>query len=175
MSELFQDSSAGMNGSFEYTRNGLPVNWLLYTPNTVPSGDFEIIIDTTEYKNGRQSLKLLVRACSADGGWHSPGFCNEYPAKSGDTYRISFWVKNEGCRFLVQIGGITASLGSYETLVDSQETTLSWQLYQYEYTIPQRMNAIRIEANVLQPGTFWIDDIRIEKINGKTKEMTDSV
>jgi hypothetical protein len=25
------------------------------------------------------------------------------------------------------------------------------------------MNAIRFEMNVLQPGTFWIDDIKIEK------------
>ena len=61
MSEIIEDSSAGMNGSFEYSKSGLPVNWLLYTPNTVPEGDFDIIIDTAEFKDGKQSLKFLVR------------------------------------------------------------------------------------------------------------------
>jgi len=165
MSEIIEDSSAGMNGSFEYSKSGLPVNWLLYTPNTVPEGDFDIIIDTAEFKDGKQSLKFLVRACSPVGGWYSPGFCNEFGAGLGETYRVSFWVKNEGCHFTVKIGGVSPSSGEYDTMVDSHEAIKSWQLYEYRYTIPQHMSAIRIEVNILQPGSFWIDDLRIEKIN----------
>ena len=164
MSEMIMDKSAGMNGSFEYTKSGYPVNWLLYTPNTVPTGDFEIIMDTAEFKDGKQSLKFLVRECSPDGGWHSPGFCNEYSARPGETYRVSFWAKNEGCHFAVKIGGVSSAAGEYETIVNSQETIKSWQLYEYNYAIPQKMTAIRIEASILKPGSFWIDDIRIEKL-----------
>ena len=84
MSEQVTDETAGMNGSFEYIQSGLPVNWLFYTPKTVPEGDFEIVIDTIEFAEGRQSLKFIVRECSANGGWHSPGFCSEFPAKPGE-------------------------------------------------------------------------------------------
>ena len=167
MSEIIEDKTAGLNGSFEYTKSGLPINWLLYTPKTVPTGDFEIIIDTTEFKDGKQSLKFLVRECSPNGGWYSPGFCNEYEALPGETYRVSFWIKNDGCEFLMKIGGVGASKGQYETIVKSKETIDTWRLFDHNYTIPQGMNAIRFEMNIVQPGSFWIDDIKIEKINDK--------
>jgi len=57
MSEQIRDKTAGMNGSFEITKSGLPVNWLVYTPKTIPEGDYDLIIDTMEYKEGKQSLK----------------------------------------------------------------------------------------------------------------------
>jgi len=164
MSKEIRDKDAGMNGSFEITKSGLPVNWLVYTPETVPKGDFDIITDTTEYKAGKQSLKFVVRECSSAGGWWSPGFCNEYQALPGEIYRISFWVRNHGSEFHIQIGGVSATLGEYDTIVKSQETIDNWQLFEYYYTIPEKMKAIRIEMNILQPGTFWIDDLKIEKV-----------
>jgi hypothetical protein len=163
MSKQIRDKTAGMNGSFEISKSGLPVNWLVYTPETVPEGDFDIITDTTEYKDGKQSLKFLVRECSSVGGWWSPGFCNEYRALPGEIYRISFWIKNQGSEFLIKIGGISASRGEYDTIVKSQETIDNWQLFEYYYTIPEKMTAIRFELNILHPGTFWIDDLKIER------------
>ena len=59
MSESVLDESTGMNGGFEVTESGLPVNWLVYTPRTVPTGDFDVVIDTAEYRSGRQSLKFV--------------------------------------------------------------------------------------------------------------------
>jgi hypothetical protein len=163
MSEIVSDNSAGMNGSFEVVKSGLPVNWLFYTPKTVPEADFEIVTDTTEFEDGKQSLKFIVRECIAAGGWHSPGFCNEFPAKSGEKYRISFWIKNSGSSFVIRVGGIGASEGQYKTIVKSDETIDKWQLYEYKYTIPEKMYAIRFELNILKPGIFWIDDLVIEK------------
>ena len=87
MSETVVDKAAGMNGSFEVSKSGLPVNWLFYTKKTVPSGDFDILIDTKEFKDGKQSLKFAVRACSETGGRLSPGFCKEFKAKPGDPNR----------------------------------------------------------------------------------------
>ena len=81
----------------------------------------------------------------------------------GEIYRISFWIKNRESEFISRIGGISASRGEYDTIVRSRETTDNWQLYEYYYTISEKMNAIRFEMNILQPGTFWIDDIKIEK------------
>lgn len=167
MSETIHDKTAGMNGSFEVTKSGLPVNWLIYTPKTIPTGDYDLIIDTTDYKDGKQSLKFLVRECSPVGGWYSPGFCNQYEAKPGEAYMVSFWIKNDGCEFFVQIGGVSATKGEYETIVKSKESIDTWQLFEYNYTISQEMDAIRFEMNILQPGSFWIDDIKIERIDDK--------
>ena len=163
MSKQIRDKTAGMNGSFEIAKSGLPVNWLVYTPTTVPTGEFDIIIDTTEYNDGKQSLKFLVRECSPVGGWWSPGFCNEYQALPGEIYRISFWIKNHESEFLIRIGGVSVSKGEYDTIVNSDETINDWQLFEYYYTIPEKMKAIRFELNILQPGTFWIDDLKIER------------
>ena len=93
MSENIPDKNASKNGSFEITRSGLPVNWIIYTPKTIPKGDHDLIIDTSEFKDGRQSMKFLVRDFSLDGGWHSPGFCMQYEAKPGEIYSVSFWIK----------------------------------------------------------------------------------
>ena len=41
MSEEETDASAGLNGGFEVSKNGLPVNWLVYTPKTVSDADFK--------------------------------------------------------------------------------------------------------------------------------------
>jgi hypothetical protein len=44
-SEYREDAGAGLNGSFETVRDGLPVNWYFYTADTA-GGDFDIAIDT---------------------------------------------------------------------------------------------------------------------------------
>jgi len=163
MSEYIPDKTAGMNGSFEVTKSGLPVNWLVYTPKTIPTGDYDLIIDTVEFKDGKQSLKFLVRECSANGGWHSPGFCNQYKADPGDTYKVSCWIKNVESEFIIRIGGISATKGQYDTIFRSKETINSWQFLNYTYSIPEKMDFIRFEMNIIQPGTFWIDDVKIEK------------
>jgi hypothetical protein len=58
--------------------------------------------------------------------------------------------------------------GEDVTIVRSQEAIDTWQRFEYDYTIPAKMNALRFEMNILQPGSFWIDDIRIERINDKS-------
>jgi carbohydrate binding protein with CBM4/9 domain len=163
-SESVLDESAGMNGGFEITRSGLPVNWVVYTPKTLPTGDYDLIIDTAEYKAGKQSLKFVVRQCSADGGWHSPGFSKEYAATPGTRHTVGFWVKNDGAEFLAKIGGVTDTEGRYETIVRSRETIVTWKHYEHDYTMPQGFNKIRFELNILRPGTFWIDEVTISGI-----------
>ena len=162
-SETVVDKAAGVNGSFEVTKSGLPVNWLVYTPKTVPSGDFDIVIDTKEFKEGKQSLKFVVRKCSDKGGRLSPGFCQEFSAKPGETYRVSFWVKNDGAEFIAKVGGVSATTGEYSTIVKSKEAIGTWRQFSTKYTIPKGMKALRFELNILQPGTFWIDDLKLDK------------
>jgi len=170
MSEIIRDETAGMNGSFEVTKSGLPVNWILYTPKTVENSDFDLIVDSSEYKEGKQSLKFIVRKCIARGEWNSPGFCREYEAIPGDSYVISFWVKNEESEFLIKIGGVSAFDGKYETIVKSSEKIDTWKYFEYKYKMPtvDKFNRLRFLLNILSPGSFWIDDIKIVKSDGKS-------
>jgi hypothetical protein len=163
-SESTRDDSAGLNGSFEHAADGLPANWLLYTPRTAGSGDFDIAVDPTESKDGAQSLRFQVRECSARGGRFSPGISTEYAATPGDTYKVSFWIKNSGSEFAVKIRGVSAFDGQDGPMVNSRETTDTWQRFERTYTIPPTMRALRFEMNVLRPGRVWIDDIRIERV-----------
>ena len=163
MSEQIKDESVGMNGGFEHVKSGLPVNWLVYTPSTIPTGNYELILDRTDFKEGEQSLRFLIHECSATGGWHSPGIGQEYPAIPGESYRISFWIKNEGCEYVVGVGGVGAKTGQSETVDSSKGATDSWKLVEHTITVPQQYERIRFELSIRSPGSLWIDDVKIEQ------------
>jgi hypothetical protein len=171
MSEHIQNKTAGMNGGFEVSQKGIPVNWLLYSPNTVPDAEFKIVLDTLIYKEGKQSVRFDVKKCSSRGGWASPGIHSEF-FTSGQyevpaTYKLSFWVKNEGSTFKIFAGGVDAMGGDSKVKSKSineihDEQISEWNLFEYQIEIPKD-RWLRLEINILQPGTFWIDDIQIEK------------
>lgn len=166
MTEKVSDPSAGLNGSFEIVKDGLPVNWLMYTPNTVEDAEFEIILDQQEFKEGAQSLQFKVESVK-DEGHGAPGFTNEFfdiGKFSGEaTYRVSFWVKNEGTEFRISAGGVESKGGQMEVLVQTNETIEEWRKYEFDVNVPGEQ-WLRLHLKIVKPGTFWIDDVRIEKI-----------
>ncbi len=165
MSESVINKNVGLNGSFEIVEKGLPVNWLFYTKSTTESGDFDIITDTADFKEGKKCIKFQIRSCSDRGDRFSPGLANETEVKSGETYKVSFWYKNSGCKFYYKIRGVNVKSGVDVPMLISSEITNDWKLIETTYTIPVQMNRLRFELNVLSPGSFWIDDVKIEKIN----------
>ena len=167
VSEKIVDQSAGLNGGFEVSKNNLPANWAMYTPKTVPDADFEIVMDKNVYKEGKQSLKFDVKKCTSVGGWESPGFTSEFfqvGRFSGEgRYKLSFWVKNEGSTFKISAGGVSAKKGDMTTLIEEKKQLSDWKLLEFQIDVPKD-SWLRMELNIVQPGTFWIDDIKIEKI-----------
>jgi hypothetical protein len=153
-----------MNGGFEIVKQNLPVNWFFYSPETVPSGDFEIIIDTTEFKEGKQSLKFLIRACDSLGGWHSPGFIQGFNAIGGETYRVSFWLMNKGSSLKVSTTSseyLKPRLGENDTAIVINLDIPDWRYYEYYFKIPPKVKTISFEVNIYKPGSVWFDDIQI--------------
>ena len=163
-SEKASDKSAGLNGGFEISKNNLPVNWIFYAPNTLPDAEFNIVLDTTSYKEGKKSLRFDVSKCSSTGGWNSPGFTNEFSEvgrfMGPDTYKISMWIKNSNSTFRVKAGAIDASEGTMEILIESNEEIKDWKYLEYLIEVPERKH-LRLELNILKPGSFWVDDIQI--------------
>ncbi len=166
MSEKIIDKNAGLNGGFEVSQNGLPVNWLVYSTRTVPNADFKIILDRQTFKEGSQSLRFEVKQCVATGGWHSPGFTNEFSEigkfMGQARYKLSFWIKNDGAKYNVSAGAVTSMKGDMKTLVENDQSD-KWKMFEYKLEVPAE-HWLRLQLNILKPGTFWIDDIKIEKI-----------
>ena len=174
------NKSAGFNGSFETTKNGLPVNWYLYGPQLIKNGDVEISLDTEDFVEGKQSLKLLVHKADPIGGWRSPGlFRTLHPLNPGRPYKVSFWLKNQDCKVRMTIknerGHSHRGLTEVEkedraahppikrTLGEEETGTNTWRRFEYIYTLPETDGSIRVELNIIQPGILWIDDVRIEE------------
>jgi hypothetical protein len=163
MSETQTDPTVDLNGGFEVSKKGIPVNWLMYTPNTVPDGKFEIILDKEEYKEGKQSLKFKVEECVSTGGWFSPGFTNQFDVEKESVQNLSFWLKNKGTEFRIMAGGVAPMTGDMKTLIQSSEEINDWKYYEFSVPISVEFDQLRLEVNILKPGTFWIDDLQIIK------------
>lgn len=163
MSETITDNNAGINGSFELVKNNLPVNWLVYTSKTIPNSNFDINFDSSTYKDGKQSLQFNVRKCDDAGGRFSPGISQEISVSEGEEYKISCWIKNTGSKFSFKISGVDAFNSIDGPLFESSNIINDWQNIEFNYKIPNKMKRLRLEISVLSPGTFWVDDIKIEK------------
>jgi len=163
LSEIEKDQKVGFNGSFEISKNAKPVNWLLYTNKTTKSGDFDVELVSSEYVMGKQSLFFDVRECSNIGGRHSPGIAKEIKAQPGETYKISYWVKNTEADFIVKVSGVNAFKKDEGPINNINQTNSNWTKYEHIYTIANNMNRIRFEMNVMTPGKLWIDDVKIVK------------
>ena len=167
LSEKEVDAAAGLNGSFEVARNGLPVNWLMYTPNTVRDADFQIVMDREVFQDGRQSLKFDVVRCDSRGGSRSPGFTNEFfdvgRFRGPETYRVSFWIRNSGAEYMFVAGPVSAKTGDMRVLRRDDSVVSDWTQYGFTIQVPNEQ-WLRMQLNVLSPGTLWIDDVRIEPV-----------
>lgn len=164
LSEEVQNPTAGMNGGFEHVQAGLPVNWIVYSPATIPSGRYQLLFDTADFKEGLQSLRFRVEECSASGGWRSPGITQEFEARSGTDYSISFWIKSQDSEWKVSYGGVTAKTGAYETVTSTDVPAGEWHHVERIYRVPAQFDRLRFELSITSPGNVWIDDFEIEPV-----------
>ncbi len=164
MSEFEADDKAGLNGSFEQSKNCLPVNWLIYSPKTVKYSDFRVYLDTVDFKEGSRSLCFDVKACSNMGDRLSPGLSYEGAMNKTSKYTISFWAKSSSCRWQAKVGAVNAHDGVYQTLIDTTVSINKWRFYNFEYQVPKNesQNRIRFTVNILSAGIFKIDQVEIK-------------
>lgn len=175
MSTMIKGDDNKMNGGFEIVKQNLPVNWTFYSPETVPSGDFKIIIDTTKFKEGKQSLKFLIHEYDTLGGWHSPGFIQGFNAVGGETYKVSFWLMNQGSSLKIStVSGeyLKPKLGKRDTTISINFDIPDWKYFEYYFKIPPEVGRISLEVNILKPGSVWFDDIQISGTGNDKSERT---
>lgn len=162
MSETRQDLTAGFNGGFEVFQDGLPVNWQVYTPATVPDADFSIHPDTADKKEGRQSIRFDVGRCQSTGGRLSPGLATEIPVLTGEKITVSFWMKQTGL-VSIRSGAVSAHEGRVTEKIRRKGSRNQWARYTVTDSIPEPFTTYRFELSVLEPGTVFFDDFRMEQ------------
>jgi hypothetical protein len=172
MSETRSSESVGLNGGFEETRDGLPVNWLVSSPETIPEGDYGLLFDAEDSKEGRQSLRFAVSDCLPTGGWKSPGFARELPAVPGATSLLSSWVENEETDYAVSAGSVSAKTGSVRTVASSNGGVEPWKRVEIPVTVNEEQQRLRLELSIRSAGSLWIDDVGIEAIEGEPATLS---
>ncbi|NUN68627.1 MAG: hypothetical protein HUU02_02840 [Bacteroidetes bacterium] len=163
-SETRTDRSAALNGGFEVSSDGLPVNWSFYSPATLPGSDFTVQTDSTGPFEGTYSLLFSVKTCSPEGGRLSPGMFRELEAEPNSTYQLQFAVRNDGSRFRAAAGGVTAKSGTLTELITSDEPWKEWKDLSFEVTVPEDSRRLRFELSILQPGSVRVDGFRFRKV-----------
>lgn len=159
----------GFNGSFESAPGGQPVNWY------IRAGGGAASMDTGAAVDGQQSLKFEMNGSS-----HVNLFQTLRPAKAGQTYRVSFWLRNQGCAihltlrnegnhdFIEPTEAELKDLAAHPPLdadIGAQGTPAAeWRKFEYLYTVPESDGTLRFEMNADGPGAFWIDDVRLDEI-----------
>ena len=161
------DTSAGINGGFEIERSGVPVNWIIER-NTFNEEDAEISIDTEEKVEGEQSLRFAVHNLGPNSESRQWSVGQVFPARSLRTYRVSFWLRNRGCRVtrIYRSDAETSSgPGMVETLGEAEMGTDTWRQFEFTHTIPEESSNLRFALIIHQACTLWIDDVRIEEVH----------
>jgi hypothetical protein len=164
MSESYTDKSAGFNGSFDFIKEGLPVNWLAYTPKTTRDAKFVMSVDTHDVAEGKHAMKWKVEHCSATGGWMSPGLAKEFLCTPGTTYLIEFWIKNTGASFRFKTDAVSSKYNFKGPEFNSNERTDVWKKVTQKITVPANFSRLRIEFSILGSGTVWLDNVSVKKV-----------
>ncbi len=158
----WSDSAAGLNGSFEVTNSGYPVNWAFF-PNPETNDAFHVFVDTSQAVDGEQSVKLITTA-----GGNGPGLRSQrVRIQAGETYRIGFSVKLNGCsvsvRRVVQNRLGVTNMRS-DIIAEASPSTDEWQRFEAILSVRDGEANVFLIFLIVGSGTMWCDDVRIEEI-----------
>ena len=161
--ELFKhNDDAGLNGGFETTDSGYPVNWAFF-PNPESDGIFRVSVDQTKAQEGEQSLELTSNQNEKTVGFRS----RRVSVEPGKTYHISFAVQNDCCslkvRRIVQDGSGTDNRRS-EIIVDTSSVSSDWETLEETLLVSEGERNVMLVFLVDGLGTLWVDNVRVEEV-----------
>jgi hypothetical protein len=156
------NSAAGLNGSFETTDSGYPVNWAFF-PNPESGNNSQVSVDTTKAQDGNQSLKLTANQSERTVGFRS----RRIPIQSGKTYKISFSIQSSGGTLkvnrIVQDASGKTNLRS-KIIVDTSTPTSDWETFEETLVVSNDEANVVLIFLVDGPGLLWFDNVKVEEV-----------
>ena len=151
-------------------------------PQPRRDGVAECSFDTSDAVDGVQSLKFIVHRVD-EGPRRVPWLFQSRKAQPGATYAVTFWLKSTACVVEMEIrnegndplfGLSEAEKQDYAAhppirrIIGGGETdTEKWRQFRYVYKTPETDGSLRFELRITRPCTLWIDDVRIERVEGE--------
>jgi hypothetical protein len=158
--------TAGLNGGFETTEDGYPVNWAFF-PNPTADSTFQVAVDSEKVLEGNFSLRVTTKP-----GEKIPGFrSRRVEVQPGRNYRLSLSFQNQGCslqvrRTLQDELGITNL--RQDTIVDTSAPSTEWVTFEETLSISDQEAKVFLVFLISGSGTLWFDDVRVEEIAGRS-------
>lgn len=155
------NTAAGLNGSFETTDSGYPVNWAFFP--SPDSGDFlQVSVDTSNIRDGKHSLKLVTKQSDGTTGFRS----RRIPVQSGKKYNISFSVQNIGCTFKVNriVQDSSGKKNLRAAIIAEVSTSSDWKKYEETLTVSNDEFYVILIFLVEGSGILWCDDVKVEEL-----------
>jgi len=161
---LTRNGSAGLNGSFEITEAGYPVNWAFF-PNPASDSTLQVVLDTVQVVAGHHSLKLVVRPSDVLPALRS----TQAPVQPGERYRLSMSYRNEGCtlkvnRIVQDRSGMTNR--RQDLVIDTSVSSTEWQTFAETLAVVKGEAKVFLVIMIDGSGSLWLDDVRLERIAG---------
>lgn len=158
----------------EFFTDSIPNGW---RKTVATSPDVKFGIDKNTKHSGSASGFIKREA-----GFNTQGSGTMLQSILADEYRgkrikMSAYAKSDAVMragFYLRVDGPETALTFANTLKNSIEETTSWQLYQLILDVPEEARNIDFGAMLMQEGTLWVDDYKIEVIpkTGTTDNMT---
>lgn len=158
------DNTAGLNGGFETTETGYPVNWAFF-PNPESDSTIQIVLDSARVVEGAHSLQVVVRPNDRLPVLRSRRFSVE----PGRYYRLSGSFLNEGCH--VQVNRIVQN-GHGNTdrrrdlIVNTSASSPEWATFEETISVAADEGNVLLVIMIGASGTVWFDDVKIEELTG---------
>ena len=161
---LKRQPPAGLNGGFEVTEAGIPVNWSFF-PNPGTDSTIQVSVDSEHVLEGRQSLRVIKRP-----GDRLPAIrSRQIAVESGRDYRLSVSVRNEGCSLkvnrIVQDASGKTNVRS-DNIIDTSASSTEWETFDETLSVAEGETQVLLIFLIDGSGTLWIDDVKLEAIAG---------
>jgi hypothetical protein len=135
--ELLQrNAAAGLNGSFEITEAGYPVNWAFF-PNPEADSTLSVVLDSSQVVEGSHSLKIIVRPSERLPALRS----TQVRVQPETSYRFSMSFRNEGCglkvnRIVLDASGKTVR--RRDLIIDTSVSSTEWEAFEETLSVAQK-------------------------------------
>jgi hypothetical protein len=161
---LKRNSTAGLNGSFEITEAGYPVNWAFF-PNPEADSTLQVVLDSDQVVEGHHSLRLVIRPSQKLPALRS----RQVPVQPGKHYRFSLSFKNEGCnlkvnRIVQDASGMTVR--RHDLVIDTSVSSTDWETFEETLSVAQNEAQVLLVVMIDGSGTVWLDDVKLKGVAG---------